>query len=494
MAKYRVHNTDVYIEEQGGNKLRLLQTSKLYKLSKIRSNEGTIKSIINCSYFNASGGYVLGRNQGDMFNNTHDQSGFYDLVFLKDGTYKLGQFKSWDWCNHDEVLAGFSVAGVLMLSGADCELVSDAIVSLSKLTTKAPQTALAVLKTGEVLQIVSDGRTSANAGITGHQLRTFIKSKYDVDLLVLLDGGGSSEMIVDGVIVNKPSDGTERGMFNGFAFIECDEPEDEEEIQEPEQNVQKDEQNIQGSEGTMKGIDISKWQGDIDLKTLKAKNKLDFVIIRAGYAQTVDPKAKRNMDLCESLGIPYGVYWYSYATSKESALKEAQACEKALSGRKLLFPIFYDIEDKTLPKGAKLRDIVKLFCEYFEGRGYYAGVYASKSWFEDVNRLNHADIDKFDKWVAQWADKCTYSKPFGMWQYTDKGRLTGYSGNLDMNEARRDYPAIIKSKGLNGWKVEEKPSCNCAEEIADLKAENAELKKQLNIWQTLVEKIKGLLK
>ena len=489
MAKYRYLNTDIFIEEQGRNKIRLLQTSKKYKLSKIRSNEGPIKSIVNCSYFTES--YVLGRNQGDMFNNTHDQSGFWDLVFLKDGSYVLGQFKSWDYCKADDVLAGFSVATVLMLGGADCEKISTAITTSSKVTTKAPQTALAVLKTGEVLQIVSDGRTTANAGLTGKQLRTFLKGKYDIDLLVQLDGGGSSEMVVDGKIVNKPSDGSERGMFNGFAFIESDEPE----IQEDEQNVQENESK---DVNTLKGIDISKWQGDIDLKTIKEKNDIDFVIIRGGYAQTIDPKAVRNMDLCESLGIPFGVYWYSYATSKESALKEAQACEKAISGRKLLFPIFYDVEDKTLPNGSKLRDNVKMFCDYFEARGYYIGVYASKSWFEDANRLKHADIDKYDKWVAQWAKECTYSGAFGIWQYSDKGRLNGYDGNLDMNEAYRNYPEIIRKKGLNGWGVvepEHKHDCDAVEsENEALKAENAELKNQLSVWGSLIEKLKELLK
>lgn len=492
MKKYRYLNTDIFVVEQGNDKIRLLQTSRPYKLSKIRSNEGRIKSIVNCSYFTQS--YVLGRNQGDMFNNTHDQSGFWDLVLLNDGSYVLGQFKSWDYCKADDVCAGFSVATVLMLGGADCEKVSEAITTTSKITQKAPQTALAVLKTGEVLQIVSDGRTKENAGITGKQLRTFLKSKYDIDLLVQLDGGGSSELVVDGQIVNKPSDGSERSMFNGLAFIESDEDED---VQEDEENIQESEEmEVNG----MRGIDISKWQGDIDLATIKQKNNLDFVIIRGGYAQTMDEKAKRNMDLCESLGIPYGVYWYSYATNKESALKEAQACEKAISGRKLLFPVFYDIEDASLPKGANLRAIVRMFCEYFESRGYYVGVYASKSWFEDANRLKHADIDKFDKWVAQWSDKCTYSGTVGIWQFSDKGKLTGYSGNLDMNEAYRNYPEIIRKKGLNGWnKVAEpeKPKHDCDEvekENEALKAEVEELKKNLSAWETLMEKIKGLLK
>ena len=494
MAKYRYLNTDIFVEEQGRNKIRLLQTSRKYKLSKIRSNEGIIKSIINCSYFTES--YVLGRNQGDMFNNTHDQAGFWDLVFMKDGSYVLGQFKSWDYCKADDVLAGFSVATVLMLGGADCEKISTAITTSAKVTSKAPQTALAVLKSGEVLQIVSDGRTTANAGLTGKQLRTFLKGKYDIDLLVQLDGGGSSEMVVDGEIVNKPSDGSERGMFNGIAFIEPDEQiDDEQEVQEVEQNVQKDEQK---DVNTLKGIDISKWQGDIDLKAIKEKNDIDFVIIRAGYAQTVDPKAVRNMDLCESLGIPYGVYWYSYATSTESALKEAQACEKAITGRKLLLPLFYDAEDKTLPNGSKLRDIVAMFCDYFENRGYYVGVYASKSWFEDANKLNHADMNKYDKWVAQWADKLTYSGTCGIWQYSDKGSLKGYDGALDMNIAFRDYPTIIKSKGLNGWgksEPEQKHDCDEVEkENEALKAEVEELKKNLSAWEALVDKIKGLLK
>lgn len=213
--KHRYLNTDIHIYLQEDESIRLLQVDKLYPLSKIVSEEGTVKAKINCSYFTNQ--YVLGRNQGDLFNNTHDQEGFYDLVFTKDGKYHLGQFKSWNY--QENVLAGFSVASVLIENGVDVSKVSTAIESNAKLTSRNPQTAIGVLKNGKVLLIVADGRTSSNKGLTGYELRTFIKSNYDVELLCQLDGGGSSEIIVDKEIVNKPSDGKERPMFNGLALI-----------------------------------------------------------------------------------------------------------------------------------------------------------------------------------------------------------------------------------------------------------------------------------
>lgn len=219
LKKFRHLETDVFIYEQEDETIRLLQVDKFYPLSKIVSEEGTVKAKINCSYFTNQ--YVLGRNQGDLFNNTHDQEGFYDLVFLKDGSYRLGQFKSWNY--KENVLAGFSVASVLNENGVDVSKVSTAIESNTKLTSRNPQTAIAVLKTGKVLLIVSDGRTTQNKGLNGLELREFIKANYDVELLCQLDGGGSSEMIVDGKIVNKPSDGKERPMFNGLALIEIPE-------------------------------------------------------------------------------------------------------------------------------------------------------------------------------------------------------------------------------------------------------------------------------
>lgn len=218
--KLRYLNTDIHIYSQEDETIRLLQVDKKYTLSKIVSEEGTVKAKINCSYF--TNDYVLGRNQGDLYNNTHDQEGFYDLVFTNDGKYHLGQFKSWDY--QSNVLAGFSVATVLIENGVDVSKVSTAIESNSKITSRSPQTAVLVLKNGKVVFIVADGRTTHNKGLTGLELRSFVREQFpDVELLCQLDGGGSSEMIVNGEIVNKPSDGIERKMFNGLALIEVPE-------------------------------------------------------------------------------------------------------------------------------------------------------------------------------------------------------------------------------------------------------------------------------
>lgn len=216
LKQFRHLETDISIYDQENEEIELLQSDKKYPLSQFYSNNGTVKAIINCSY--STNEYVLGCNQGDLKNDTHDQKGFWDLKFTKDGKYHLGQFKSWDY--KENVVAGFSVATVLIKDGKDVSLISDAIENVYKITKKDPQTSVAVLDTGKIIFIVVDGRTSANKGLTGYELREFVKNNYpNVELLCQLDGGGSSEMIVDGKIVNKPSDGRERPMFNGLALI-----------------------------------------------------------------------------------------------------------------------------------------------------------------------------------------------------------------------------------------------------------------------------------
>ena len=227
---YRYKETDISVIKQTDETVRLLQSDKKYPLSKFYIDGAKVKAIINCSYF--TNDYVLGRNQGDLFNNTHDQEGFYDLVFTKDGKYHLGSFKSWDYT--ENVLAGFSVATVLIKDGQDTELISSAICDHSKIDNRDPQTAIAVTKQNEAIFIVADGRSTRNKGLTGYELRDFVKSlDYDIDLLCQLDGGGSSEMLIDGQIVNKPSDGAERAMFNGLALITENTPKKDIEIEFP---------------------------------------------------------------------------------------------------------------------------------------------------------------------------------------------------------------------------------------------------------------------
>ena len=216
--------TKINFYEQTNEKLILLQSDKKYPLSKFYSNEGSVKAIINCSYF--TNDYVLGRNQGDLKNDTHDQSGFIDLVFFEDGSYQIGNFRSWEY--QTGVKCGFSVASILIKDGKDYEEVSIAIESGKKLVNRNPQSAIAVLDTGKVVFIQSDGRNILTQGLTGHELREWTREQFpNVQLLCQLDGGGSSELIIDGKIQGQPSDGHERSMFNGLALIEVPQKVDE---------------------------------------------------------------------------------------------------------------------------------------------------------------------------------------------------------------------------------------------------------------------------
>lgn len=150
------------------------------------------------------------------------------------------------------------------------------------------------------------------------------------------------------------------------------------------------------------GIDISSWQGDIDLR----KHQPGYVIIRAGCGRSEDGKAQRNMDECERLGIPYGVYWYSYALSVEDAKAEARKCLEVIKGRDIGVGVWFDMEDADGYKarnGALRRDLTSNMCyafaEMIEDAGYYSGIYTSLSWLKDGYI---GGCERFDKWIACW--------------------------------------------------------------------------------------------
>ena len=200
------------------------------------------------------------------------------------------------------------------------------------------------------------------------------------------------------------------------------------------------------------GIDISKHQGDINLAALK--DKVEFVIIRAGYSNSIDPKFERNYNLCKELGIPVGTYWYSYALNADAAKKEANTFLNVLKGKQFEYPVYLDMEDADGWKKKhgynfnNSKAISEAFCSIVEGAGYYTGIYASKSWFDTYLK----GLDRYNKWIAHWSNVSYEDKPgVGMHQYTSKLKLNGYSGNLDGDYAHTDFPTIIKNSGLNGY-------------------------------------------
>ena len=209
------------------------------------------------------------------------------------------------------------------------------------------------------------------------------------------------------------------------------------------------------------GIDISAHQGNIDLSALK--NQIDFVIIRVGYGTkgTIDTKFKRNVDLCIQLGIPFGFYWYSYALDTNGAEKEANAFLNAISPYKnsYSYGCWFDMEDADgykakhgMPSNQELANICATFCKIVEENGYYVGIYASESWFN--NQLNNESLNCYDKWVAKWPtsngkQKALSVKPedksnVSLWQFTSQAKFNNYNGSLDANYAYKDYPNLIQ--------------------------------------------------
>lgn len=208
----------------------------------------------------------------------------------------------------------------------------------------------------------------------------------------------------------------------------------------------------------LRGIDVSEHQGRINWDA--AKEQIDYAILRVGYGDNIegqdDKQFARNVEECVRLGIPFGVYIYSYATSIEQAKNEAEHVLRLVQGYKLDYPIYLDLEDGpttgSLSNG-EIANIAKTFCDIIEENGYYVGIYANTYWFN--NKLTDSVFNRWVKWVAQYASSCTYAGSYDMWQYASDASVNGISGNVDVNYCYKDYPSEIRGMGLNGHNKEE---------------------------------------
>lgn len=200
----------------------------------------------------------------------------------------------------------------------------------------------------------------------------------------------------------------------------------------------------------MKGIDISKWQGDIDFAKA-AKDGIDFVIIRAGCGRVKDPFFAQNYSRAKAAKLKVGAYWYSYAESVADARSEAAVCASVIRGKQFEFPIFFDLEERSqFAKGKEFcSDLVKTFCGELENVGYFAGLYISRSPLQTF--ISEEVAKRYALWVAEYSDRCRYGGSYGMWQYSCKGKVNGISGDVDLDECYIDYPSIIVSGGFNGF-------------------------------------------
>jgi len=215
-----------------------------------------------------------------------------------------------------------------------------------------------------------------------------------------------------------------------------------------------------------KGIDISKYQTQFS-ELYKIRGEYDFCIIRAGISdRSSSGKLICTKDYCFSVfyadcignHIDCGVYYYSKALTVEEAKQEAEYLLNLLAGKQFTYPIWLDLEyskQAQLDKKA-LTDIAIAFMDTVQNAGYYVGLYTSKSWLE--HKLDTDRLAKYDLWLAWWRDDRPEGINYGMWQkgvvkydsHAGTG-VPGFTCDVDLDFAYKDYPTIICNAGLNGF-------------------------------------------
>lgn len=198
------------------------------------------------------------------------------------------------------------------------------------------------------------------------------------------------------------------------------------------------------------GIDVSEHNGYINWG--KLKGKIDFAIIRAGYGKNhVDNKLIENINGCSSIGIPYGMYWYSYAYTEEMAVNEAKyICDIAKSYHPL-YPICFQwgSESEKYANGknifisdAKRVSIARSFLDYIESHGHYAAIYCDKAYYnKGFSKLGKS----YDIWFADW-NAAAPGSPCTIWQSANTFSINGITGNVNADISYINYGALASTK------------------------------------------------
>ena len=196
------------------------------------------------------------------------------------------------------------------------------------------------------------------------------------------------------------------------------------------------------------GIDVSKWNGDIDWELVKAEG-IDFAIIRCGYRGSSsgwlieDPYFYQNLVGAKKAGVKVGVYFFTQATNTVEAVEEASMVISLLGEEKLDYPVFIDTEGAGGNGRADRLDAITrtavcdAFCRTIENAGLEAGIYASRNWY-GVN-LNVEELEKYNIWLAEYRHTPLYTQRYDMWQYTSSGSVAGIDGRVDLNVSYLGY-------------------------------------------------------
>lgn len=217
-----------------------------------------------------------------------------------------------------------------------------------------------------------------------------------------------------------------------------------------------------------KGIDVSGWQDpkSVDWTKVKASG-ISFVMIKRSEGNKAMTTFDEHYAGSKSVGMNVGAYHYLKALTVAESEKEADTFISLLKGLKFEMPVALDIEDKSQAGLGKklLTDMCIAFLTKLEAAGYWAMLYCNSNWLNNI--LDKPRLDRFALWLANWStNKPTWCNNYGIWQYTDEGKVAGINENVDMNICYEDYPTMIKANSLNGFN---KPIANVVNWEAEYK-------------------------
>ena len=198
------------------------------------------------------------------------------------------------------------------------------------------------------------------------------------------------------------------------------------------------------------GIDVSKWNGNIDWNAVK-NSGVSYVIIRCGYrgsttgALIEDSMFRSNIQGATKAGLKVGIYFFTQAVNEVEAVEEASMVLSLINGYNISYPVFLDVEATSGNNGradginvATRTAVCKAFCQTIQNSGYKAGIYANKTWLNSY--IDSPSLTGYRIWLAQYAAAPSYTRTkYDMWQYSSKGRISGITTDVDMNISYMGY-------------------------------------------------------
>lgn len=199
-----------------------------------------------------------------------------------------------------------------------------------------------------------------------------------------------------------------------------------------------------GDNPAKKGVDVSKFQGDIDWKKVK-NDGVEFAYIRLGYRGyesgklALDDKYEDNIKGCNEVGIDCGVYFFTEALTEKEAIEEAEFVLENLGDYKIQLPIVIDVEESANTTKTRTKDLTKddrtkaviAFCEKIKSSGYTPMIYGNLKSF--MVMMNISELEEYDKWFAYYRYPIRFPYKFKIWQYSATRTVDGIEGDADLN-------------------------------------------------------------